>query len=807
MKMKIWISGSDGRIILNSIVFSMILSFQLLNGADFWTSTSGPNTSNINTILTTGDPNVYLGTNGHGVYKKGTTLFLPWIFVNTDLGNLYVNDLSIFNSYIFIINSNRTIIASTSDGVYTGNGGNWTSKTDMAGKNVRATVSKAYATFPPGIGGVTWLWSATDDGIYRSENGGTNWVQSGLDNESVVDLIFAGSDLFAAISGVHMYRSDDRGDSWEELNTNIFKGSYISSMASNADGDIFVTTSNIIMTAAGVYRSTDHGDTWTVVHGYSHPFFPNPGWKYFYLQYQSIAINSEGYIFVGTAGGSVYVSMNNGETWESKNEGLGEGTIRALAFDSDGYAYAAVDNSIYKSLEKSTELPELISKPGTPSGNTSVTAGENQDYTTSGATSNMGHTVEYRFNWGDGTYSNWSTSKSASKSWSAAGSYTVTVTARCQTHTTVSAVSDGLTVNAQVPPQVATPACSPAPGTYTAPPTVTLSCATSGALIYYTTNGSTPTESSTQYAGSITISSTTTLKARAYKSGYTASDIMTGIYEITGTVAEPSFDPAPGIYATPQTVTISCVTSGATIHFTEDGSDPDNSSTVIGSGGSIYISSTATLKAIAYKSGWLPSDIAAGTYTITGKVATPVFSPSEGTYTTPQNVTVSCATSGATIHFTTDGSDPDESDPAVSSGGEVYISGTTTLKAVACKSDWETSDIASATYTLNLGGNAVTTSEGVPDQFELFQNFPNPFNPVTVINFALPEDTEVTLQVFNLLGEKIVTLVDHKFYEAGIHTTMWNGRDQTGCRVQNGVYIYQLTAENYNCIKKASFLK
>ena len=275
---------------------------------------------------------------------------------------------------------------------------------------------------------------------------------------------------------------------------------------------------------------------------------------------------------------------------------------------------------------------------------------------------------------------------------------------------------------------------------------------------------------------------------------------------ITGKVAAPEFSPAPGIYTTAQTVAITCATEGAAIHFTMDGSDPDESDPAIGSGGTVYLSKTSTLKAIACKEDWETSEIASGTYTITGKVATPVFSPEAGTYSSPQDVTITCATEGATIHFTTDGSDPDQSDSAISSGGTVYLSATATLKAIACKDGWEASEITSAEYTID-SGSAVEQSDKIPLQFNLSQNFPNPFNPATVIHFALPEDTEVSLQVFNLLGKKIVTLVNHESYQAGTYTAMWNGRDQTGHLVNNGVYLYQLTAGSYSCIKKASFLK
>jgi len=792
---------SGVRFVVISIVFGQIFCSGLLYGADFWGTTSGPNTATVNTILCTGDPNVYAGTEGNGVFKRSVFPFFGWIMVNTNLGNLYVNDLSIFHSYLIPVNTDQTIIASTSGGVYTGNGGSWTLNADMAGKNVRVTLSKSYMTLP--FGGVTWLWSGTDDGIFRSTNGGSSWAKAGLSGSSIIDMIHTSNYLYASTSGLHVYRSDDRADSWEEMNTGVFSGSYISDMAANADGDIFITTGHILATmSGGVYRSTDNGDTWETCLGSIWGGFVKNS-----VSYISIAINSEGFVFAGTSGGTVYVSMDNGETWERKSTGLGEGSVNALAFDTDGYAYAGTGNMIYRSLVKTTELPEVVSKPGTPDGDDNVYTDESHTYTTSGATSNMGHTIEYQFDWGDENHSAWSTSTSASHSWSSANTYTVTVTARCQTHTDIMSVSDGLAVNVAVRPKVVTPEFNPAAGSFLSAQSVEITCATSGATIYYTTDGSDPTELSAEYTVSVAISSTTTLKARAYKSGWTASDVASGTYEITGTVGTPSFDPVPGIYSTPQTVAIICATPGAAIHFTTDGSDPDDSDPAISSGGTVYISTTTTLKARAYKSGWTASDIASGTYEITGTVDTPSFDPVPGIYSTPRTVAIICATPGAAIHFTTDGSDPDDSDPAISSGGTVYMSSTTTLKARAYKSGWTASDIASGTYIINQEENAVENSETLPLQFELAQNFPNPFNPVTVITFALPEDTKVTLQVFNILGEKIAMLVDDEFYRAGTYTAMWGGRDQTGRVVNNGVYFYKLTAGNFRCIKKMSFMK
>ena len=83
-------------------------------------------------------------------------------------------------------------------------------------------------------------------------------------------------------------------------------------------------------------------------------------------------------------------------------------------------------------------------------------------------------------------------------------------------------------------------------------------------------------------------------------------------------------------------------------------------------------------------------------------VATPTFSPAAGTYTEPQNVTLSCTTSDATIHYTTDGSTPSESSPTYS--GVIAVSTTTTIKAIAVKSGMSNSAVATATYTIESSG-------------------------------------------------------------------------------------------------------
>lgn len=85
----------------------------------------------------------------------------------------------------------------------------------------------------------------------------------------------------------------------------------------------------------------------------------------------------------------------------------------------------------------------------------------------------------------------------------------------------------------------------------------------------------------------------------------------------------------------------------------------------------------------------------------------------------------------------------------------------------------------------------------IPTQFALYQNSPNPFNPTTSLRFDLPVPQHVNLQVFDLAGRLIKTLIHDNHMEAGQHVIMWDGRGDSGRPVVSGVYFYRLRTKTF----------
>jgi hypothetical protein len=163
----------------------------------------------------------------------------------------------------------------------------------------------------------------------------------------------------------------------------------------------------------------------------------------------------------------------------------------------------------------------------------------------------------------------------------------------------------------------ATPLISPATGTsFATSLSVSVADSTPGATIYYTTNGSTPTTSSSVYSGPITITANTTVNAIATASGFTQSAVGSASYTLQSVAANPTFSPASGTtFTSTLSVSIADSTPGATIYYKTNGSAPTTSSSVYS--GAITISASSTVQAIAGGNGFTSSGVASASYTST----------------------------------------------------------------------------------------------------------------------------------------------------------------------------------------------
>jgi N-acetylneuraminic acid mutarotase len=290
-------------------------------------------------------------------------------------------------------------------------------------------------------------------------------------------------------------------------------------------------------------------------------------------------------------------------------------------------------------------------------------------------------------------------------------------------------------------PAAAAPTFNPPAGTYSSAQSVTISDATAGATIYYTTNGVTPTTSSSVYAGAIPVSSSETIEAIAVVSGYSNSAVAAATYTINyPAAATPTFNPPAGTYTSAQSVAISDPIAGATIYYTTNGTTPTTSSSVYA--GAIPVASSETIEAIAVVSGYSNSAVASATYTINyPAAATPTFNPRPGTYTSAQSVTISDATAGATIYYTTNGTTPTTSSSVYP--GAFSVTSSETVQAMATAPGFLESSVAVAAYTINLptpsfalslSKSALTVDSGTNGVAMLTVTPENGFNSTVTLN-------------------------------------------------------------------------
>jgi hypothetical protein len=345
-----------------------------------------------------------------------------------------------------------------------------------------------------------------------------------------------------------------------------------------------------------------------------------------------------------------------------------------------------------------------------------------------------------------------------------------------------------------------TPVITPGTGTYTSLVTVTITDSFQlpyyPIQIHYTTDGSTPTATSSTYYGPVSVSSSETLKAIAIPSSSSValpSAVASATYTLNLPPAPaPTFTPGPGTYSTTQNVILTDTLSGASIYYTTDGSTP----TIGGSQyrGPISVSTSQTVQAIAIATGYSASPIASAAYTINAQqVAAPTFSVGSGVYSAPQTVTITSATPGASIYYAI-GATPTTSSTLYT--GPITVSSPEIVEAIAVAPGYRNSTEVSATYTINVTTASLSASGTDPYNFTcgiLGPGTPGKPGPTGMVTFT-DTSTDATLGTA-MLGTSTLSTIYQQLNNTvdtssnGMLSADFNGDGKLDLAVANGITV------------------
>ncbi len=372
----------------------------------------------------------------------------------------------------------------------------------------------------------------------------------------------------------------------------------------------------------------------------------------------------------------------------------------------------------------------------------------------------------------------------------------------------------------------------PEAGIYYEPIEIILETDIEDAQIYYTLNGSKPTRNDFLYEEPFEIDWHKQVRARVYKDGSLSSNITSADYHIL-------YSPEDiGVDVSDNTITVSWdepwspqqqrnqINTQNRSRVKDRVRQSDLLRSLIGYNIYRYIDDNNPQKLNDEPiegNEYVDTDLATGIYeyyvtsiydlgeskpseivtAYVGITAPPVFSPKPGEYNRPVQVSITSATTGAAIYYTLNGSEPNE-ESSEFTDGTIRINTNTTIQAIAICDELGESDISVGVYVFD---SVSVEDETTPIlTTELFSAYPNPFNPETTVRFNLKESSQVSLEIYNILGQRIKTIVDNHL-ETGKYQYVWHGDDNSGNRVSSGIYFYRLNATDYVAIKKVIMLK
>ena len=664
------------------------------NGASWSAASSGLTESAIKSIAFLGT-NVFAGTNGNGVFLS-TDNGASWTAVNSSISYQEVLSLAVSGSNLFAGTSYGGIFLSTN------NGTSWTAADSGLVLNFGSYPSvNAFAVSE------TNIYTGTGSGIYRSTNNGISWSKvstPGFLNDNINAFAISDTDFFA-VTNLHVGRSSTNNDStWTEVDSDL--PYLIQSLVVSPNG---TSGTNLFAGGAysggGVYLSTDNGNSW------------NPVDSGLANTNVSVLAVSGSRLFAGTQGGGVYLSTNAGTSWNSGNNGLAGG-VNVLAFAASGLNLFAGTNGdgVFVSTNHGTSW-SVTTNPGFTNNVVNALA-------VSGANLFAG---------GPGGVS-LSTNNGAS--WNAVDSGLTTYSTDFFGNpviTTSIAYSFGISGN-------------------------NIFAGTNGNVFLSTDNGTTWNIDTAGMGGPGNVT------AFAFAGANLLAAAENGMYLSTnnGTSWSPVNLGSGAAYETlvqPYAV----VASGNDLFA--GGSWGIDLSTDNGSSWNPVDSGLAygpNISAVAISG----TDILAGDQY------------GQGVYLSDNN--------GATWSTVNSGFSTNPAIYALTISGSNVVAGT-----------------ANGVWTVPLSQVAAVSKNksALPEAFSLSQNYPNPFNPTTVISYQVPVSGQVTLKVYDMLGREIATLVNNK-ESAGSYSVKFDGS-----RLASGVYFYRLQAGSFSQTKKLLLMK
>ncbi|UCF04146.1 MAG: T9SS type A sorting domain-containing protein [bacterium] len=653
-----------------------------------------------------------------------------WAPMNVGLGDMTVRALRKTNEYYFAGAGNMVYRSENYGDTWEAFG------TGLPSMPVMALTSQQIS------GSLAYVFAGTQGGgIYRTTDDTNNWVpkNAGLTNSQVLALDSDWDYIYAGTNGGGMYRSPDYGETWQQINNGL---GMLCVMAVHISGDrIYAGTCG-----GGIYRSTDYGDTWVPI---------NTGLGNLFIQAIYYA-SPEGYLFVGTDGGGIYRSSDYGDSWSPANNGLGHYDVNALTYNYHRYHLFAGTNG--SGVYKSEDAGDTWVAVNTGLGNQYVLTLDYRKYHIVHAGTDGGGIYRYSMN---------------------RDIYVQHINTGGGPEWTL----DGVAVCTAVGNQDLVRTAGGGGG--------------GGCIIVWCDE----------------------------RDGLSMADIYAQRVDATGTVRWASngipICTAQGTQTDPQIVPDGL--GGAIITWADyrSGSDADVFAQRIDIDGNILWSTDGVPVCIRelnqYDPQLVPDDaggvIISWAHNDNSMVST--FDIWAQRITADGDIPIATLLQGFTASIngrnvilrwtlskTLPGMDFTIARAEDSGGNFIELAGA----EIACEgrsfafTDRDTEPARSYRYqvaTLDTDGTSMPLFETGPVRtpaasLTLYQNYPNPFNPVTAIRYHLPEDSGVTLDIYDTAGRRIARIAEG-IQEKGDHTARWDGLDVHGRSCASGVYFYKLT--------------